>query len=252
MTTATENVQESYREGNLIAVGQAVSTAQITEGLAKLNNLLKSAFGFLLGESLTDWQVPAVQRSGSVAANPPMYPGSQGGLVTFNNAYPAPNSRLVWDGSAQTIYFPETPHDGARMAFVKSSGAAASGSGTLTLNGNGRTIEGANTYTSDGTTVTSRAWMYRADTANWVALVTLTADDDLPFPEEFDDLWSCGVAIRLSPRYGKQVGEGTVATYRRLLTTLKARYRQPTPQPSGGSVLVPADQTYPQGKEWME
>jgi len=249
MTTATDLLSDAYREGNITPIGTAPTTAQLTEGLKMFNRYLNSAFGFMTGEALTDWQLPKVQRTGSVAANYPLLPGSQGqdSDPTFDPSYPPANARIVWDGTTQAAYFPETPNDGARMSFVMAKAAT----GTLTLYGNGRTIEGATTYASDGT-VTSRTWMYRADTANWVALADLALTDDCPFPVEFDDLWICGVAIRMAPRYNKTVQEGTVTTYRRLLATLKARYRQPPPEPTGGSQLVMTDQTFGTGSEWMQ
>ncbi len=165
MTTATDLITYGFREGNLIAVGTTPTANQQTEALAVLNRYIKGLFGQVLGENLFDWPVPTVQRTGNVAANAPLHPGSRGERYTPNPNYPPKNARIVWNGSSQTVYFPEAPDDGSRMMMVKASGAAASGSGSLVLNGNGRTIEGANTYTTDGT-VTQRRWLYRADLAD--------------------------------------------------------------------------------------
>lgn len=246
MTTASELVKESYRESNIIAIEQDPTTSQYTEGLARLNNVLKSAYGFLMGEFLSDWPVPSDQSTGTVDANSPLLPGSKSKPDKLNNAYPPCNTRIVWDGSTQTVYFPARPNDGARMSVVKASGAAASSTGYITIDGNGRYIEGSSTYTSDDE-FTERSWLYRADLASWVALTTLELTDDCPFPAEFDDLWSCATSIRLAPRYGKQIQEGTIAAVRQLQTTLKTKYRQETPSPSGGSLLQTSDQAYSNG-----
>jgi len=247
MTAASELVKAGFRENNIIPVGKDPTTAEQTEGLGLLNRDLNSVYGFVVGENLTDWPIPAVQRTGSVAANPPLLPGSKQPLVSLNNSYPAANVRLVWDGSTRTVYFPESPEDGARMALVKASGAAASGTGTLTLDGNGRTIEGSNTYTAG---VSGSKWMYRADLADWKALADLALADDCPFPPELDDFWICGLAIRLAPRYGKEVASATVARFRHMKSEIQARYWQNAPATSGGELLQPGYQSYAQG--WFD
>lgn len=250
MTAAQDLIQEGFREGNLIPVGTTPTTAEQTEALGVLNRYLDGLYGFVIGENLFDWAVPQDQRTGTVAANYPQYPGSRGSRYPFNFAYPPSNVRLIWDGSARTVYFPDSPDDGARIEMVKASGAAATGSGVLTLDGNGRTIEGANTYTTDGS-VTRRRWLYRADLADWVALQTLQLTDECPFPPAFDDYWTTGLAIRLAARYGKRPAAETVGTYRRMWATIRAQYQQHTPGVFGGSQLINSDQPYGEN-DWYD
>lgn len=244
MTTATDLITAGFRENNLVPVGKTPTAAEQVEGLQALNRYLNSAYGFVVGEGLVDWPVPAIQRTGNVAANPPLLPGSKSGLRAHDRAYPPQNARVVWDGSTQTVYFPETPDDGARMALVQASGASAGNSGTLTLDGNGRTIEGADTYTGG---VSGRKWFYRSDLADWRALVDLELTDDCPFPPEFDDFWICCIAIRLSPRYGKKVQEGTAVTFKRMKAMIQARYAQDAPGTSGGVRLQMGYQSFDNG-----
>lgn len=244
MTTATELITAGFRESNLIPVGKTPTVAEQAEGLQVLNRYLDSAYGFVVGENLADWSVPAIQRTGSVAANAPLLPGSNPSSSRCQPAYPPANTRIVWDGSEQTVYFPERPHDGARMALVQSSGASASGSGTLTLDGNGRTIEGAATYTGG---VSGRRWLYRGDLADWKALPVLALTDECPFPADLDDYWICCIAIRLAPRFGKTIQPATTATFSRMEQTLRARYAQESPGTSGGARLQTGHQSFDNG-----
>lgn len=247
MTLVSDIITAAYREGNIIPVGATPSGAEQIEALGVLNRFIASVYGLVLGEYLTDWQVPDVQRTGGIAAYPPYLPGALRPLIVPNNAFPAKNSRIVWDGSVQTVYFPESPQDGARMAFVKASGAGSTATpGNLTFDGNGRTIEGANTYVSSG--VTSRGWIYRADLADWRALIALLYTDTIPFPPELDDLWIVDTAIRLAPRFGKQVAPETVLTHKRMMATLKTRYTQDVPIDGGGTELTGGDQSF--GPSW--
>jgi hypothetical protein len=246
MTLASDLIKDGYREMNVIPVGQPPSAAQQVEGLAVLNRFLQSVFGFLMGETLQDWHVPFSQRTGSVAADPPFYPGAQIPLVRQNNAYPAPNRRIVWDGSTQTIYMPDKPADGARMQLVKASGANAT-AGTLTLDGNGNTIGSAPT----STTGVPRSWFFRADLADWTALTVLELTDPIPFPMELDDLWPCAIAVRLSSRYGNTLPTGTIDTFKRMLSTLRTRYQLVGQESSGGTELTTSDQSY-NGTLWMD
>lgn len=247
MTTAADIITAGFRENNLIPVGKQPTEAERIEGLQVLNRHLDAMFGYVVGESLADWPVPPVQRTGTVAANPPLFPGSNAPIVQLNPSYPPQNVRIVWDGSERTVYFPEKPNDGARMALVRASGATAANSGTLTLDGNGRTIEGANTYTGGES---GRRWFYRADLADWVALVPLGLNDQIPFPPEYDDYWICCLAVRLSPRYGKTIQTGTIDTLKRMKAQIQARYAQEAPGTAGGLTLYPSHQSYDQG--WFD
>jgi len=133
----------------------------------------------------------------------------------------------VFGGVTTTVWFPEQPLDGTRMALVQGSGAGDSGAAgqTITLDGNGRTIETSSTkvYTDP---VAARQWLYRADLGNWVAVVPFASSDSIPFPPELDDLWVTALNIRLCPRFGKAVTEATAATFKQMQKIFKARYRQ--------------------------
>lgn len=253
MTIASVIIQSAYREGNLIAAGTSPTTAEVTEALARLNAYIKGVFGFELGENLADWMVPGTQRVAGVAANYPQLP--RGNDLNANTyPYPPANVRIVWGCVTGTVYFPGKPDDGARMAVVQGSGAGDSGAigQTLTLNGNGRTIEGLNTktFTSAAPVFTPREWMYRADLGDWVAIVPLASGDEVPFPVDFEDFWTTALALRLAPRYGKVANPLTVATFKNMLAKFKARYRQKVVTTYGSDDFPNTNQSYRSGFLW--
>jgi hypothetical protein len=260
MTTATSLIQSAYREGNLIAVGKQPTSAEQTEALLLLNNFVLGIFGYEMGENLQDWLAPSAQRTAPVPANYPQLPivslddslslllGTPGGTMW---AYPPRNRRIVWGGVTATVYFPEAPMDGSRMAVVQGSGAGDSGApgAKLTLDGNGRTIETTNTvqYTDP---LAPRQWLYRADVANWLAVVTLGLNDQCPFPQDFDDFFICALAMRLAPRYSKITAAETQKTALDTLKRLKARYRQAGVTTYGGENIPGSAQSYLSGRPW--
>ena len=242
MTLASAIITAGFREGNILPVGGSPTTSEQTEALGLLNGFISGVFGNEMGEPLSDWMVPQPQRTGALEANYPQLPYPQGtdamllptplttSALSSVYRYPPKNSRIVFGGVTQTIYFPEQPDDGSRMAVVQGSGAGDSATvgAVLTLDGNGRTIETVNTktFTFTSPATAGKAWLYRADTADWVAVATLGLSDALPFPSELDDVWITALAIRLAPRYGKTVAAETTAAFTAAMRHLKARYRQ--------------------------
>ena len=261
MTTATQVIQAAYREGNIIPVGQQPTAAEQTEALDRLNAYILGVYGQELGENLSDWPFPAPQRTAPVAANYPQapYPQDLDSLVltspfagdpsTLVYPYPPKNSRIVFGNVAGTLFFHEAPDDGSRMAIVQGSGAGDSGTpgATIILDGNGRTIEGANTQ-SYSQPVAGRQWLYRADLGDWTAVLTLALTDNIPFPPEFDDLWICLLNIRLAPRYHKEVSSETKLIATQMLKTLKTRYRQQAVTTYGSSDFPRALESYISGR----
>lgn len=267
MTLASSIITDAYREGNLIPVGTSPTTSEQTEALRKLNRFIAGVFGEEMGENLTDWPVPLPQRTAPIAANYPALPfpmGLDGDLMgtasptSMSNQFaftPPSNVRIVFGGVAGTLYFPESPADGARMAIVQGSGAgdSATDGATLTLNGNGRTIEGNPTYAFVWHTAptAARQWMYRADQGDWIKVdFNLGLTDAIPFPIELDDLWVCYLQIRLAPGYGKVVSIDTEKTALRMMKKLKARYRQSTNTVYSSGDIPNTFQSYASNRWW--
>jgi hypothetical protein len=100
----------------------------------------------------------------------------------------------------------------------------------LTLDGNGRLIEGTPTLTITAANYTGPIlWFYRADLANWVRVTDLTITSDSPLPPQFDDFLISSMSIRRGPAYNKDPAAATVATAKHGLKLLKTTYRQEAP-----------------------
>ena len=99
----------------------------------------------------------------------------------------------------------------------------------FTINGNGRTIEGAvsQVYNTDGE---KREWMYRGDLGDWVVVTPIALDGDMPWGPEFDDMFIILLAMRLNPRYGQTMHPASVEILKEVRSKFTARYSQSTTQ----------------------
>ncbi len=223
----SEIISEAFREGNLKPVGIAATSGEATEALSRFNRLVRTLYGWALGENLSDWAVPP-RRTAPVAAFYPLAPGASD-LPDSVWPYPPCNVRLINSvTSATTIYLPQYPNDGARIGYADVGATAV-----LTIDANGRLIEGATTITAPSE---ASEWMYRGDLGNWQLVEALVSTDDSPFPAEFDDLMVCALSIALAPGFQKEVSEVTTLTYRTGKAKMKARYHQPTAQVGSGDL----------------
>jgi hypothetical protein len=265
MTTPREIITAAYREINVLPLGGTASTAQVTEGLDRLNRFIRAVYGYEIGENMANWPVPSPQRTAPVAANYPQlpYPVSLNGNLLLPQGndetsdvfhYPPQNSRIVWAGrgAAVTIYFPEQPNDGARMGLVR--GSTSDDTSILTLDGNGYSIETASTV-SQPAVVTPKRWFFRADQGDWRLITDITndvsgLDGTMPFPDDFDHLWIGLLAIRIAPAYNKSVSPETQEVTREALKRIKARYRQSNPTIYGSFNTPNSRQSFGQSV-WM-
>ncbi|MDA3887229.1 MAG: hypothetical protein PF443_00205 [Allgaiera sp.] len=251
MTTALDIITDAFREGNLIPAGASPNAAQQAEGLNRLNRLIPQVFGFSVAEPINDWPVPSPQRTSSENAQYPFLVGKPDATSTvYQN--PPKNVRVVWGGAPETVYLPQHPDDGSRIAFTQGSGASVAGSApgaVLTLDGNGRLIEGAATLALTNPT-TARQWLYRADLGTWTRLQDLALTDVMPFPEDFDDLWSTLLFVRLAPRYSKTVSPETASVVRSGMTGMRARYAQTYEEGANGEDFRQSMQAWG-NTEWL-
>jgi len=225
MTTAVQIVNRTFRENNLTAIGKLPNAAQSAEALDYLNRLIKSTLGTDEGELLLDWNLPYV---GGVNNRFPLYPMDPTQTAATYKG-PPPNSRLLAALSSPfTVYFQNIPPDGARMSLVNISTDFVTN--PLTLSGNGRLIEGAQSIIVNTNPATPLHWLYRADLGNWIALDFPLADtDEIPFPDSFDDFWVALLAVRLAPLYGKVPNDITAGVAQNGMKQFKARYAQEVP-----------------------
>lgn len=211
MTTATLLIQAAYREGNLIAVGLTPSAAELLEALPALNRYVKGIFGYEMGEPLADWLVPSPQRTAAVPTTWPQLPyplGVDSSFQAFNITgntnvyqYPPANSRLVFGNVVNTVYFPDAPRDGARMALVAGSGKGDAGvPGTA-----------AGTLTQTVLPVAATVVVLGATTYTWVAALSGAANEVLIGLTIANSLANLAAAIIAGEGNGAVYGLGTLA-----------------------------------------
>lgn len=228
MTIASVLVTSAYREGNLIPTGKAPTTAEAAEGLSLLNVFIDSLYGFELGEFEMAWPVPPSTTSPVKADYPVGNRSSE--LPDTVWPYPPGNVTILMNlAAATTIYLPQAPNDGARISFVNIGDPT---SFSLTVDANGRLVQGALTLVDTPGNFTTRRLLYRADLGNWTLIDTLLDASESPFPRPYDDLLTIGVFARLASRHGKVVGPDLGVVFSRLMQRFKAQYRQKVPAPN--------------------
>lgn len=238
MTIASDIIFSALRESNLIGVNSTPTTGQSNEALSRLNAVVSSVFGYEVGEQLQDWPVGSV---GVVPCGPQFW-------SELRWRRPHTNVRLVVNhNQAETVVLPAYPDDGARLALIDVGQNLATY--PLTLDADGRRIEDATSLTLN-TNGASRAWLYRADLGNWLRIDSLTAASELPIPPEFDDAFITLLALRLNPRYGRQIAQETAMAMERSMNQLRARYAQTVVTPADIGVLRPTVQVYNANLYW--
>jgi hypothetical protein len=159
VTVISTILTDAYRECNMIPLGKALTEPQTTEALRLLNNTFKSVYGGDAGESLQDWPLGNYGRQSLEMLN----------YTERQITNPPINFRmLVLNEVALTVYLTVRPQDGARMSIADPYSRLADV--PVTLNANGRTIEGTPTILLD-TDGTFREWLYRADLGDWVRVI---------------------------------------------------------------------------------
>lgn len=226
MATVNDLVRQAFRQENLKAVSQTISDAEMAEGVEIFNEIWENIIGSTLGEKLNDWPVPP-SAAVSQAREFPLLPRDES-LPYDTYAYPQQNYNIVSNlGGAQTVYLKQNPSDGARMGLVNIGPSYAVN--PLTINANGRLIEGASSLVLDSFTATPIRWFYRADLSEWVRITEFTGTEDSPLPKQFNRFWRCAVAIDLCPRYNKDPQAVTLAGYKDGMATILGRYAQDMP-----------------------
>lgn len=220
---AGEIIVQAFSEGGFQPRAKLSMQEELHEALPRLNNLFHALVGLELGEKYRDWPIPP-NRASSIPARYPRGPLEE--TPTEEQwTHPPANVRLMAANTgAVTVYFPSAPQDGARMAYAD-VGAAAN----VTLHGNGRLIQGAASIEGEGGW---KRWFYRADRGEWICLDQLTMNTEMPLPPEFDDLFICGLVMRLAPRFKAEVSKYIVARYGDMLERAKLRYVQSVEMPA--------------------
>lgn len=215
-------ISAAFREADVTTIGTDPTDAEFAEGLTLLNSYITRLFGTEFGENIEDWFVPP--RTGQSLSTPSL-PDNLVSPDLSSTWYlmPRSNTRLLLSTTAATnIKFPENPRDGSQIAVVD----VASNSVDITLNGNGRLIEGQVSLVDTPQAFAGKRWFYRADLASWEPVEALGLDDTLPLVADFDDLFITYLAIRLAPRNAQKTTEETAKVYTDLMKKARTRYRQ--------------------------
>lgn len=214
----SECIGAAYREADITTVGTDPTAAELAEGLSLFNNYTLRLFGTEFGENLLDWPVPPPP--GQTCLPTDLVSRNMG--TTWFTA-PRTNSRLLVAISTDTtLKMPAMPNDGSQIMIVD----VGSTSVDLTLDGNGRLIEGQTTLVDTPQQLNGRRYFYRADLASWTLVGEKALEDELPLVADFNDLFVTYLAIRLAPRNAQETMQETASVYADLLKKARTRYRQ--------------------------
>lgn len=241
MTLVSSIINDAFRESNILPLGKAPTAIQETEALRLLNQLFVTVYGDEAGEMLQDWPL------GNFGRESPLY---DLGWTDEQINRPIINSRLlVLNEQPKTIYLTLQPQDGSRMAVADPFARLASV--PVTLDANGRTIEGTATLLLD-TNGLYQEWFYRADLGNWMRLTGVIATDEMPFPADFDIFFTLLLAMRINPRYGRQMDVQSQSMYKGERRKFVARYLQSLPLEILDDISWPfmSTQSYDQQREF--
>jgi hypothetical protein len=201
-------ITRAYRVSNIIPRVASTDTNQDNEALDILNPLILSVVGYEAGRELADLNI-----------------GGEWDQANICSQWIPENVRLILNlSAAESLDLHPQPYNGQRLAVADAGNNLATYN--LTLDGNGRTIEGAATLTLS-TGGMARQWLYDAASANWVKITALTTADSMPFPQDFDRYFVNMLAMELNPSYGQSLSPESTAAMRRAESILKARYRRP-------------------------
>lgn len=227
MTLVSQIVEDAFREGNFVGEDNNPTPKQAREAVRRLNSLIGGLWGGDSGERLTDWPLGPFGRQTS----------DLGYFLPACPDRPGINRRLIAVSEAAiTVYLTVEPQDGSRMGVADPFGRLAAF--PVTLDGNGRPIENAATLVLNENGL-NREWLYRSDLGAWVRLSGLTATDEMPFPEFFDDLFMVMLALRLAPLYQKEIAATSLLRLKEQQNQFVARYLQSQPLQIDDSISWP-------------
>lgn len=196
MTQVVDILTAAFRETNIVAPAQSQNPTETAEALTRLQALVLSSLGNEVGYIMEDWNMTA-----TVVTRPSGVPLNAAQFAAYTVR---PNSRLIFNLAApKTILLDPQPQDGQRFSVVDANNAFVTSN--LTINPNGRKINGATANLVLSTAGDAKQWLYRSDIGDWVLIDPLTAVSEMPFPADFDDYFVISLAKRINPRYGQSL-----------------------------------------------
>jgi hypothetical protein len=215
VTLISSLITDAYREGNILPLRKVPDANQVTEALRLYNQNILSIYGGEAGESLCDWPLGTfnVDEPGFIDPRAP-----------YSIQRPTINQRLLATNTAAlTVYLTPYPQDGARMGIADPFGRLAAFPGDARCQRPDHRRAPTKVLNVNGT---FQEWFYRADKGDWVKLTSLASTDQNPFPEEFDIFFYIGLAMRLNPRYGREMDPQTATVFKSARSQFIARYLQ--------------------------
>lgn len=215
MVAVTEIIQNSLRESNILGAGVSPTGTELDEAVNEYNDLIFNLLGHEIGQETMDWPVGGTPKE---AIYGDTWTEAQWSL-------PIPNSRLIVSvGTTQNIKLPQDPDNGCMIEVVN----ATSTSIQVILEGNGRLIDNATSYSITGLVTNPIRLFYRANEGQWMIFPnSFSATDDHPFPSQYNIFFQTALAARLNPRYGREMPPLVEAAFKDALLKLKKDYQQP-------------------------
>lgn len=195
----------------MVGFGQAPTSAQATYCLKVLNAYLRRLVG--AGASL------------------PLQNERVDSAYSVGTRWPAVRLLCL---SGVTVTLPEHPVDGQIVEIVDAAETADTSNIIVARNGFLINSTASNyTISTAGANVKLR---FRADLGDWIVLADLGLDDDLPFPDEFDEPIALNAAKRYSI-FGQRLSDDDMKTAKMGANLLRARYaKAPAAQLDSGAV----------------
>lgn len=232
MSAVIEILEGAFFEAGLVTELQSPTPRQAELAMKTLATTVSFMYGTDVGEYLEPWPLGNYGRSTQ----------SRMSLSEQTLTYPVANSRLIAvNEAAATVYLDPAPSDGARMGIVDPFARLVAN--PVTINGNGRSIEGAASVTVNTNGATT-VWFYRADTGNWAKVTPLLITDEMPFPSEYDEMFKILMAMRLNPQYGRNVSGVQGQALKMYKQQFTARYVQSAPLVINPDISFPTLQSY--------
>lgn len=232
MTQVATILEKAFFEAGLVTELQNPTPTQINNAMDTLSGIIKFLYGTDVGEMLNPWPLGNYGRAAQSVMTP------SGVMLT----YPPINSALIAvNETAVTLNLPVQPSPGARMGIIDPFNRLADY--PVTINGNGRSIEGGASVVLN-TNGLNTLWLYRDDTANWVKVTPLLITDEMPFPDEYDQMFIIMMAMRLNPQYGRNLSSVQTIFLKEYRQQFVARYLQSMPLQIDPSISFPTFQSY--------
>lgn len=214
MTTASVIINRAFRETQIVPSDVAPTDAQITEALPLLQGIIDR---YVRAPIITLWlgDLSGIQQQrGQIMRNFTPYADR---VAIPQDIYL--NCLLT---EAKTIKLPPSPGDGARIVILDVGGTF--GTHFLTIEGNGNLVDGGSSLVLNASGA-GVSLIYRRELAQWnIVLDAVGLSNNLPYPSLYDDLFIIELAMRLEPRYGKEMPAITMEIYKQVRSQFTGRY----------------------------